>query len=70
MEYDPDRDRYVGEDGSELKVTPYSNGGGYKYDYYSSSTYGNQKHDSSHIKATIDGKWERTDNDREKGTKT
>ena len=40
MEYNPNRGRYEGKDGSELRVTPYSNGNGYKYDYYPSSTYG------------------------------
>lgn len=32
MEYDPDRGRFVGKDGSEFKSTPYSDGSGYKYD--------------------------------------
>ncbi|MBR6948945.1 MAG: hypothetical protein IKH54_02015 [Bacilli bacterium] len=39
MEYDPLRGRYVGKDGSELRVTPFSDGTGYKYDYYESSSY-------------------------------
>lgn len=68
MEYDPNRGRYVGADGSELKVTSFSNGSGYKYDYYDRSTYGNTQHNSSHIKADIDGSWERTDNNRDAGT--
>ena len=34
MEYDPSRGRYVAKDGREFKSTPYSNGTGYKYDYY------------------------------------
>ena len=34
MEYDLRRDRYIGKDGSEFKVTPYSDGTGYKMDYY------------------------------------
>lgn len=70
MEYDPSRGRYVGKDGSELKVTPYSNGTGYKFDYYDSSTYGNAKHNSTHIKSDLNENWTRTDNDREKGTQT
>lgn len=67
MEYDPSRGRYVGKDGSELKVTPYSNGSGYKIDYYDSSTYGNSKHNSSHIKTDLNENWTRTDNDRDNG---
>lgn len=68
MEYDPDRGRYIGKDGSELKVTPYSDGTGYKYDYYDKSTYNNSSHNSSHIKSDLNGNWERTDNDRDNGT--
>ena len=45
MEYDTSRGCYVGKDVSELKVTPYGNGSGYKIDYYSSSPYGNAPHD-------------------------
>ena len=59
MKYDPYRGIYIEEDGSELRVTPYSNGGGYKVDYYNSTTYGNKRHNSTHLK---------TDNDRENGT--
>ena len=64
MEYDPSRDRYIGKDGSELKVTPYSDGRGYKIDYYKQSTYGGTIHDSVHIKSDLNEKWTRTDNDR------
>jgi len=67
MEYDPSRDRYIGKDGSELKVTPYSDGSGYKYDYYDSSTYGNSSHSSTHVKSDLNENWNRTDNDRENG---
>ncbi len=70
MTYDPSRDRYIGDDGSELKVTPYSNGRGYKIDYYESTTYGNAPHNSKHIEADISGNWERVDNDRTNGTQT
>lgn len=65
MEYDPSSDRYVGKDGSEFKVTPYSNGSGYKYDYYDSSTYGNAPHNSTHVKSDLNENWDRTDNDRD-----
>lgn len=41
MEYDPNRGCYVGKNGEEFHVTPYSNGSGYKYDYYDRSPYGN-----------------------------
>lgn len=68
MEYDPDRKRYVGKDGSEFKVTPYSDGSGYKYDYYDSSTYNNSSHNSTHVKSDLNENWERTDNDRDNGT--
>ena len=68
MEYDPDRGRYIGKDGSELRVTPYSDGSGYKYDYYDTDTYGNNKHNSSHIKSDLNENWSRTDNDRDNGT--
>lgn len=72
MEYDIHRQRYVGEDGRELRVTPYNDGKGYKYDYYDKSTYNNNSHSSSHIKSDLNGNWERTDNDRsdEKNTQT
>lgn len=67
MEYEPDRERYIGDDGSELKVTPFSNGTGYKYDYYDKSTYGNTQHNSTHVKANNDGSWEKTENSRDTG---
>lgn len=70
MEYDPLRGRYVGKDGSELRVTPFSDGTGYKYDYYESSTYGNASHNSTHITSDLNENWERTDNDRDNGTQT
>ena len=70
MEYDPLRGRYVGKDGSELRVTPFSDGTGYKYDYYDSSTYGNASHNSTHITSDLNENWERTDNDRDNGTQT
>lgn len=68
MEYDPARGRYVGKDGSEFRVTPFSDGSGYKYDYYPSTTYGNEKHDSVHVKSDLNENWSRTDNNRETGT--
>ena len=68
MEYDPDRGRYIGKDGSELKVTPYSSGSGYKFDYYDRSTYGETKHNSTHVNSDLNENWRRTDNDRDKGT--
>lgn len=67
MRYGPSRDRYIGDDGSELKITPYSDGTDYKIDYYKSSTYGNAPHNSKHIQTNISGNWERTDNDRTNG---
>ena len=70
MEYDPDRGRYVGKDGSEFRSTPFSDGSGYKYDYYGSTTYGNAKHNSTHVKSDLNENWERTDNDRDNGTST
>ena len=54
MKYDPYRGIYIEEDGSELRVTPYSNGGGYKVDYYNSTTYGNKRHNSTHLKTDND----------------
>lgn len=68
MEYDTVRKCYVGKDGEELHVTPYSNGSGYKYDYYDKSPYGNAPHNSTHIKSDLNENWERTDNDRDNGT--
>lgn len=68
MEYDTSRGCYVGKDGSELKVTPYSNGSGYKYDYYNKSPYNNDPHNSTHVKSDLNGNWEKTDNDRDNGT--
>ena len=65
MEYDTDRERYVGADGSEFKTTPYSNGTGYKWDYYDQSTYGNAPHNSTHMQVSLDGRYERVDNDRD-----
>ena len=68
MEYDTGRKCFVGKDGSELDINPYGNGTGYKIDYYDKSPYGNAKHNSTHIKASINEDWERTDNDRDNGT--
>ena len=68
MKYDPSRGRYVDEDGSEFRVTAFSDGSGYKYDYYSSTTYGNEKHNSVHVKSDLNENWSRTDNNRETGT--
>lgn len=68
MEYDPERGRYVGKDGSEFRVTPYADGTGYKYDYYDSSTYGNTSHNSTHVNSDLNENWTRVDNDRENGT--
>lgn len=70
IEYNPDRKCYVGKDGSEFKVTPYSNGTGYKFDYYDKSPYGNGKHNSTHVKSDLNENWTRTDNDRDNGTQT
>lgn len=67
MEYDPSRGCYVGKGGSEFKVTPYSDGTGYKYDYYPESPYGNAPHSSTHVKSDLNENWERTDNDRSNG---
>lgn len=67
MEYDPNRGCYVGKDGSEFHVTPYSNGSGYKYDYYDKSPYGNAPHNSTHLKSDLNENWSRTDNDRDNG---
>lgn len=68
MKYDPERKRYIGKDGSEFKVTPYSDGSGYKYDYYDRDTYGNTKHNSTHVNSDLNENWSRTDNDRDNGT--
>ena len=70
MEYDTDRGCYVGKNGDELHVTPYSNGRGYKYDYYDRSPYGNAPHNSTHVKSDLSGNWSRTDNDRDNGTQS
>lgn len=70
MEYDPSRDRYVGKDGSELKVTPYSDGTGYKIDHYRQTTYGGTVHDSTHIKTDLNENWEKTENNRSEGTQS
>ena len=68
MEYDPDRECYVGKNGEEFHVKPYSNGTGYKYDYYDKSPYGNEPHNSTHIKSDLNENWSRTDNDRDNDT--
>ena len=68
MEYDPNRGCYVGKNGEEFHVTPYSNGNGYKYDYYDRSPYGNAPHNSTHVKSDLSEDWNRTDNDRDNGT--
>ncbi len=68
MEYDPDRGCYVGKNGEEFHVTPYSNGKGYKYDYYDKSPYGNAPHNSTHVKSDLNENWNRTDNDRNNGS--
>lgn len=68
MEYDPDRGCYVDKDGAEFHVTPYSDGSGYKYDYYDRSPYGNAPHNSTHVKSDLNESWNRTDNDRDNGT--
>lgn len=65
MEYDPERGRYVGKDGSEFRVVPFANGRGYKYDYYDKTTYENNPHNSIHIKADLNENWTRVDNDRD-----
>lgn len=68
MEYNPDRGCYVGKDGDEFHVTPYSDGSGYKYDYYDKSPYGNAPHNSTHVKSDLNENWSRTDNDRNNNT--
>ena len=68
MEYDSERGRYVGKDGSKFRVRPYAVGRGYKYDYYDSSTYGNAPHNSTHINVDLNENWTRVDNDRDNGT--
>ena len=68
MEYDPNRGCYVGRDGDEFHVTPYSNGTGYKYNYYDKSPYNNAPHNSTHVKSDLNENWERVDNDRDNGT--
>ena len=68
MEYDVNRKCYVGKNGEEFHVTPYSNGSGYKYDYYDRSPYGNAPHNSTHVKSDLNENWTRTDNDRDNGT--
>lgn len=68
MEYDPDRGCYVGKNGEELHVIPYSDGSGYKYDYYDRSPYGNAPHNSTHVKSDLNENWSRIDNDRDNGT--
>ena len=68
MKYDPDRGCYVGKNGEEFHVTPYSNGIGYKYDYYDRSPYGNAAHNSTHVKSDLNENWDRVDNDRDRGT--
>ena len=68
MRYDPSRDRYIGDDGSELRITPYSDGTGYKIDYYKSSTYGNAPHNSEHYQTDLSGNW--TSIKKQDGVKT
>lgn len=68
MEYDQDRKCYVGKNGEEFHVTPFSNGSGYKYDYYDKSPYGNAPHNSTHVKSDLNENWSRTDNDRDNET--
>lgn len=68
MKYDQNRGCYIDKDGSEFHVTPYSNGTGYKYDYYDRSPYGNAPHNSTHVKSDLNENWTRTDNDRDNGT--
>lgn len=68
MEYDVNRKCYVGKNGEEFHVTPYSDGSGYKYDYYDRSPYGNAPHNSTHVKSDLNENWTRTDNGRDNGT--
>ena len=49
MEYDVSRKCYVGKNGEEFHVTPYSDGSGYKYDYYDRSPYGNAPHNITQL---------------------
>lgn len=60
MKYDPDRGCYVGKTGEEFHVTPFSNGSGYKYDYYDRSPYGNVPHNSTHVKSDLNENWSKT----------
>lgn len=53
---------------SEFKVTPYSNGTGYKMDYYGNTTYNNESHNSIHGKVDLNGNYDKTINDRDHGT--
>lgn len=68
MEYDSDRERYIGEDGSEFRIKMFKNGKGYKVDYYESTTYDDKEHNSIHIKSDLEGNWEAVENDRENDT--
>ena len=68
MEYDPNRGCYEEKNGEEFRVTPYSDGSGYKYDYYDKSPYGNAPHNSTHVKSDLNENWKRVDNDRDNGT--
>ena len=63
MRYDPSRGRYIGKDGSELRVTPYSNGQGYKFDYYDRDTYGNEKHSTVHVTSDLNENWDKIEKD-------
>lgn len=66
MKYDPSRGRYVGDDGSELKVTMYKDGTGYKYDYYPSTTMNNEPHEGTHIKSDLSGNWTKDEHNIDK----
>ena len=70
MVYDTDRGCYVGKDGDEFHVTPFSDGTGYKYDYYDKSPYNNQPHNSVHVKSDLNENWTMVENDRDHGTQT
>ena len=70
MEYDPSRGRYVGKDGSEFVVKPFSDGTGYKMDYYDKTTYKNAPHNSVHGKVDLNENWTRDDKDRDNGTQS
>ena len=69
MEYDKERDKYIGKDGSELQVKLSKDGKIIKYSFYESTTYNNAKHNSVHVKTDLSGNWNAVISDRDKKTK-